>query len=127
MIKVTDNNRVVKECTAKYEHTVNGKPEVVDIRVLFYPPTLAEIKGTDPASVARKAGKTKKSDLAPSGQPWISLILSERLHSLPDLADANGKPFAITPENLDRLTLDNLRSIEKAILEGSVPKSEPSN
>lgn len=127
MIKITGKNRTMRECTAPYEQTINGKAVVEQIRVLFYPPTLAEIKGTDPKSIARKSGKAKDGDLSPDGSPWLSTELADRIYALPDLADEKGKPFEVTPENLDKLTLDNLRAIGKAILENSVPKSTPSN
>lgn len=116
----------MRECTFPYEHTVNGEATVSEVRMQFYPPTLAEFKGTDPASMARKAGKLKEG-MAPTGEPWITTLLVQRIHALPDFTDEKGKPFPITIESLDALSIVNLRSMEMAILENSVPKSAPSS
>lgn len=59
--------------------------------------------------------------------PWLSHKLVKLLESLPDLADANGKPLPITIEALDTIAVvPNLLAIEKAIEEDTVPKEQPS-
>lgn len=127
MIKVTANGqRNVRECTSQFEYEEDGEQKTDEIRVRYFSQTVAELKQLRLDALA-KFNAAKKGKAAETEFPWVSNTLAKRLESLPDLEGEDGKPFAITVENLDTLSIINLRAIEAAIEEDVRPKSQPSS
>jgi len=118
MIKVAGTERTVRECSAPYEYTEKGQTKTDQIQVFYYSLTIKEIK-----DYQLKLTAIAKKD--PGTVIYLSETLAERLHSLPDLADAKGKPLAITVENLDAIDIRNLEAIRKAIDEDLAGKALP--
>lgn len=112
------NERTVRECLAPYTYTVDGKPVTEDIRVEYYSLTIEEMKAY------RKDLEAKIAE-NPEAVIWMSETLAPRLHALPDLTDAKGKPFEITLANLEKVPLENLDAIKTAIDEDLAGKSRP--
>ncbi len=115
-IKINATKRSIRECTAPFQQ--DGTKQ--NIRVLYYSFKIKELKDHQ----ARVEEKAKQN---PDAIIWLSETLSERLHSLPDLTDANGKEFKITADNLDLIDVENLEAIKRAIDEDVSGKSRPSS
>jgi hypothetical protein len=109
--------RNIRETTAKWFHEENGEAMVSDVRVLFYAPTVKEIRDRQ-AAIAAKADAGEVS--------WLSDDLLVSLAGLPDIIDSKTKkPVKITREFVESVDLANLRSVQEAISAALVPKSEP--
>ena len=109
MIKITAPQRFVRETTAPFIYAVeDGTEQTKDIRVQYYSSTWNEVQEQH-ASLAAKVADD------PTQTIWPHETFAKRVHALPDLADAKGKPFAITAENLGMLDIRNLDAMKKAI------------
>lgn len=180
MIEVAGRQRVVRECTAPFEHNdKDGNVITTEIKVRYIAPTMYEIRAERDRQIQRgelvkaqanaadaSANAAEKANLAAEAlradptnkslstafdtatreareallasrdamtatamfEPaWVSKKLADMLHSLPDLSGGKGKPFEISFENLENLSLKNLEAIEKAIEDDIDPKSPPEN
>lgn len=180
MIQVAGRQRVVRECTAPFEHNdKDGNVVTTEIKVRYIAPTMYEIRAERDRNIKRgellkaqanaadaATAAAQKVDIAAQAHTadptnnklkeafdnaaaearealhasrdaaeaaalfepvWISKKLAGMIAELPDLADEKGKPFEITAENLENLTLANLEAIEKAIEDDIDPKAPPEN
>lgn len=119
MIKIQKDRRIVRETIGKgFEYTdENGDRQVAEeIRILYYSPTTATVK--------QRMADMKALEESKEPFYWFSKKLLGTLHSLPDLADENGKPIEITEEFLDGESAANLKMINDAIEADIAPKSE---
>lgn len=108
MIKVNTKKRTVRECTAPYQYTDKDEIKTEDIRVRYFSFTWNELQ-----TQHQQLAAFVKTDADTTIWPHETLV--DRIESLPDLADADGKPFKITAENLGSLDTRNLDAIKKAI------------
>ncbi len=91
MIVVTTEAKPTRECTAPYEHKVNGKFVTTEIRVSYYSWTTGEIKRRK----EKEAAKEREFDAANSVDKVASLMN--------DLIETDGKPKKLSIEYLDSL------------------------
>lgn len=112
-------NRVIRATDAEW--TVNGATpgeiEKKTVRVLFYSPTIQELK--DAAEEVQQYFKNN-----PDSPYFVSNVLIKRLHSLPDFNVGEGQPDPLTVEWLDAQDLVNLESVQEAIKGELNPKSQ---
>lgn len=124
MIKVAGTQKMVRQTTAQFEYPDekgNIQTEEIVVRYFVQSGKVAKEKH-EAARVSLE--RAKQNDELPPFEYYVD-TLAERLESLPDLCDGQGKAFAITPENLGMLSTSNLDSINKAIQEHQVPKEQP--
>lgn len=180
MIEVAGRQRVVRECTAPFEHNdKDGNVITTEIKVRYIAPTMYEIRADRERQIERgillekqantadaSVAAAEKASLAAEAlrkdptnktlttafdnaareareallasrdaakaaamvEPvWISKKLAGIVAELPDLSGGKNKPFEISAENLENLSLPNLEAIEKAIEDDIDPKSPPEN
>lgn len=111
-------NRTVRRTTAKWESNGEelGTVETEEITVLYYSPTIAELK-------AAQADIEQRYKDNPDQIYWLSETLVKRIHSLPDLKVGEGQPTALTAEWLESQDLKNLTSVKTAVEDDINPKS----
>lgn len=118
MIKLDTAKRNVRETKCNYIYTdAENAEHTAEIRVRYFSLTVRELKEFQ----ARQAAADKAGE-----KVWSSDILAERVESLPDLGDTEGKPFTISVELFDSMDLRNVEAIQKAISEDTSPKEQPS-
>ena len=142
MIKVTGKS-AVRTCTAAYIDPETREKHTVTVE--YYSHTTAALKqrmfeaAKEDEDYQKQVDEHERKTLEamrkkkPLPDPLprrlvypVIRFLSFTLHGLPDLADAGGKPFKITTENLDTLTQENLDNIEQAIKDDiEAKKSQP--
>jgi hypothetical protein len=130
MIKVTGKS-AVRKTTAQYIAPETGEKHEID--VLYYSHTTAALKQRMADAAKEDEEYAKQSAAAEKrGKPLPPRLffptvrmLAFVLNGLPDLADANGKAFKITADNLDTLTQENIDAIDKAIKEDIDGKKSP--
>lgn len=126
-IQISENNPTVRECKADYEYTNDkGKLVTEQITVKYRDRTIADMKKAMVEAEARRKKAESGETTATEAFPWLSAQLAAIVVELPDLVEA-GKPIEISEENLDKLSIVNLRSIEAAIEADVRPKSQPSS
>jgi hypothetical protein len=119
MIKIQTGKRTIRETTAPFETTDDdGNVQTQDIRVLYYSFTTKDHKDRRARIVAHQKEN-------PDEPLWLSHLIVDQIHSLPDLVDTKGKPFKITEDFLDTLDVKNLEAIKNAIEEAVRPKDQP--
>lgn len=131
-IKVT-GERVVRATTAPYIYRgEDGNETTTDIAVQYYSSTTgymkqqweeAKRKQTEALAKAKKTKSPGESD--DIDMSWYTDELVKILFALPDLDDADGKTFAITVENLDKLDIRNVKAIRQAIADDIDAKKSP--
>jgi hypothetical protein len=94
MIKLNGNRRTVRETTAEFQYTDDeGNLKFDEIRVRYFSPRIEDFK--------KLRAEFEAQAKANNGQPFfLSEGLAKQIESLPDLADAKGKPLKITAEVL---------------------------
>lgn len=119
MIKL-NSSRLVRQTTAPFEYT-NDAGEIVteQIRVFYRMLTVGERK-QQMQRIKDAVERDDKSIL------WLSETLADVIDELPDILGDDGKPIAITIENLDRIAAYNLDAIDKAITADLTPKEQAS-
>jgi hypothetical protein len=120
MIKLNGNRRTVRETTAEFQYTDDeGNLKFDEIRVRYFSPRIEDFK--------KLRAEFEAQAKANNGQPFfLSEGLAKQIESLPDLADAKGKPLKITAEVLEKeIDLLNLQAIREAIDADLAPKSKP--
>lgn len=101
--------------TAPFVYEEGGELVEKQIRVCYYDYTTKQLKEQQ----AKFEADTKEN---PNALVWNTDALLTRLHSLPDIVDADGKPVEITLDFLDALDVKNVQAIKKAIEEDVNPK-----
>jgi hypothetical protein len=142
MIQVTGKS-AVRECTATYIDPESREEHKITVE--YYSHTSASLRemmadvDRQEAEYAKQAEAherkvaeaIEKKKPLPAAMPRrfifpLVLSLSRLIHALPDLTDAKGKAFAITSENLETITQENLDLIDKAIRDDvDAKKSKP--
>lgn len=117
-IKLNPKERAVRQTECDWEYEEDGEIKTEKIRVLYYSPTVADMK-------ADKAEMDARLKEDPDAIIWNSEFLVKRLHSLPDLVDEKDKPHPITVELLDSFTTKNLKAIKDAVDGAIAPKEQP--
>lgn len=123
MSDISDAQRAAAKAIREWEEATEKAEAKPDDKTLKENARKMADKADELSVAAREKAKTAADNRE---QAWLSHQLAKRLESLPDLADAKGKAFEITIENLDALPFHNLQAIEKAIDDDLAPKEQPS-
>ena len=110
MIKL-NGHRTLRECEADFQYTDDkGETKFETIRVLYFSPRHDDLKKL-------RAKFEKQQEENPNAIMFaLSEGLATQLHSLPDLADAKGKPLKIEAAVLEaHIDVLNLQAIRDAI------------
>jgi hypothetical protein len=121
MIKIQGSQRTVRETSAEFEYEEKGELKTDTIRVQYYSPTITELRQFEQELRA----KFKENTEGESSTFYLTEFLVRRIHALPDLADAKGKPHKITLEFIESLDIKNLERIRDAINDDLNPKAQP--
>ena len=117
MIKL--QKKTIRETTAVIEvNDDDGKIVTEELRVKYVTPRIPQIKALEAEIEAAEKEEGARSY-------WLSRILAQRIHSIPDIADEDGKPLEISQEMLEiYFDIKNLTAIRDAIEEDLAGKSQ---
>lgn len=112
------DNRIVRRAPVKWTENSEtpGEPEIVDIEVLFYSPTVRELR--ESAADIEQYFKDH-----PDEPYYVTNTLFKRLHSIPHFNVGVGQSKPLTLEWLEDQDLKNLNAINEGVKEILNPKS----
>lgn len=117
-IKARPAEKPYRSTKAKWILFENGEEQTVEVTVQYYSPSVREIREARERLAAKVNGD-------PEAIVWLSDLLAERIHAIPELVDDDEKPVEISAELLELQDLRNLQSLDEAIKADQDPKSKP--